>query len=75
MPDSDSTQNSDEEEVKPTRKTTFIIVRFTDNFIVEFRAKLKETSELLKKFSGEVIALAPQVCYKSKMVDTNSKES
>lgn len=61
VPDSSSTQSSDDEEGKPTRKTTFIIVRFPDNFIVEFREKLKETSELLKKFSGEVIALAPQV--------------
>ena len=62
MPDSNSTHTSDDEEGKPAKKTTFIIVRFPDNLIVEFREKLKETSALLNKFSGEVIALAAQVC-------------
>ena len=55
-----SDTGSDDED-KPAPKTTFTILRFFDTHIIQFRTSLKENGEVLAKFGGEIIALAPQV--------------
>ena len=55
----DSNPDSDEKE----EPKTIVLLRFSDDYVVEFRTRIQEASEALSLFGGELIALAPQVIW------------
>ena len=55
VPDSNPDSNEKEE------PKTIVLLRFSDDYVVEFRTRIQEANEALSLFGGELIALAPQV--------------